>query len=249
MKIFLLLLIGLVIGTLVILFGGGGAAIYLGILTGLFGLKAASASATSLMTALPSLIIGAWSYYRQGKINTKIGNQMLLAVIPAVIVGALLSKYIPANLYKWLIGIVLILLGINMLIQKKNKTSDSMHKQGHARLQASLFGIFGGLMVGVAGMSGGAVIIAGLFLLGLKDFQATATSTYVLVFMTATGALFHIAGGQVDWAAGLPLMIGALVGAIIAPKLAQLLAKTKITKYMKPTTGVLLILLGAKSLL
>lgn len=165
MKIFLLLLIGLVIGTLVILFGGGGAAIYLGILTGLF--------------------------------------------------------------------------GINMLIQK----------QGHARLQASLFGIFGGLMAGVAGMSGGAVIIAGLFLLGLKDFQATATSTYVLVFMTATGALFHIAGGQVDWAAGLPLMIGALVGAIIAPKLAQLLAKTKITKYMKPTTGVLLILLGAKSLL
>lgn len=88
-----------------------------------------------------------------------------------------------------------------------------MHKQGHARLQASLFGIFGGLMVGVAGMSGGAVIIAGLFLLGLKDFQATATSTYVLVFMTATGALFHIAGGQVEWAAGLPLMIGALVGA------------------------------------
>lgn len=44
-------------------------------------------------------------------------------------------------------------------------------------------------------------------------------------------------------------MIGALVGAIIAPKLAQLLAKTKVTKYMKPTTGVLLILLGAKSLL
>ena len=90
-----------------------------------------------------------------------------------------------------------------MLIQKKNKASDSMHKQSYARLQASLFGIFGGLMVGVAGMRGGAVIIAGLFLLGLKDFQATATSTYVLVFMTATGALLHIAGGQVttinDW--------------------------------------------------
>ena len=55
MKIFLLGLIGLVIGTFVILFGGGGAAIYLAILTGLFGLNAAKASSTSLVTALPSL--------------------------------------------------------------------------------------------------------------------------------------------------------------------------------------------------
>ena len=240
-------MIGLFIGTLVILFGGGGAAIYLGILTGLFNLSAASASSTSLVTALPPLIIGAGSYYRQGKINTKIGNQMLWAAIPAVILGALTAPVIPTNFYKWLIGIILILLGINMLIQKNNH-STTIYRQTHARLQANLFGILGGLMVGVAGMSGGAVILAGLFLLGLKDFQATATSTYVLTFMTITGALFHIAGGQVDWAAGLPLMFGALVGAVIAPKLAQLLAKTKVTAYIKPITGILLILLGTKSL-
>ena len=247
MQSIILGMIGLLIGTLVILFGGGGAAIYLGILTGLFNLSAASASSTSLVTALPSLIIGAGSYYRQGKINTKIGNQMLLAAIPAVVLGALAAHIIPTNFYKWLIGIILILLGINMLIQK-NKHSTTTYRQPHARLQASLFGILGGLMVGVAGMSGGEVILAGLFLLGLKDFQATATSTYVLTFMTITGTLFHIAGGQVDWAAGLPLMFGALVGAVIAPKLAQLLAKTKVTAYIKPVTGILLILLGTKSL-
>lgn len=172
---------------------------------------------------------------------------MLLAAIPAVVLGALTAPVIPTNFYKWLIGIILILLGINMLIQKNNH-STTIYRQPHARLQASLFGILGGLMVGVAGMSGGAVILAGLFLLGLKDFQATATSTYVLTFMTITGALFHIAGGQVDWAAGLPLMFGALVGAVIAPKLAQLLAKTKVTAYIKPVTGILLILLGTKSL-
>lgn len=249
MRLGLLGIIGLIIGTFVILFGGGGAAIYLGILTGLFGLKAAAASATSLVTALPSLIIGAWSYYRQGKINTKIGNRMLLAAIPAVVVGAVLSKYIPANIYKWLIGVVLAVLGCGMLLQKKTQKLDSKPiGQIYAKLEAALYGILGGLMVGIAGMSGGAVIIAGLFLLGLHDFQATATSTYVLVFMTATGALFHIAGGQVDWSAGLPLMIGALLGAIIAPQLAKVLANTKITKYMKPTIGVFLILLGIKSL-
>ena len=249
MKIFLLGLIGLIIGTFVILFGGGGAAIYLAILTGLFGLNAATASSTSLVTALPSLIIGAISYYHQRQINTKIGNQMLMTAIPAVIIGALLSKYIPAQIYKWLIGIVLVVLGINMLLKKKTQTVATVKKTQYARLQAGMYGILGGLMVGVAGMSGGAVIIGGLFLLGLQDFQATATSTYVLVFMTITGAIFHIADGRVDWIVGLPLMIGAIIGAVIAPRLAQILAKTKITCYMKPTIGVLLVLLGVKSLL
>ena len=248
MKILLLGLIGLIIGTFVILFGGGGAAIYLAILTGLFGLNAATASSTSLVTALPSLIIGAISYYHQRQINTKIGNQMLMTAIPAVIIGALLSKYIPAKIYKWLIGIVLVVLGINMLLKKKSPSVEAVKKTQYASLEAGLYGILGGLMVGVAGMSGGAVIIGGLFLLGLQDFQATATSTYVLVFMTITGAIFHIADGRVDWSAGLPLMIGAILGACIAPKLAQILAKTKITHYMKPTIGILLILLGIKSL-
>lgn len=44
MTIFWLTVIGLLIGTLVILFGGGGAAIYLAILTSVFGLNAAVAS-------------------------------------------------------------------------------------------------------------------------------------------------------------------------------------------------------------
>lgn len=249
MTIFWLTVIGLLIGTLVILFGGGGAAIYLAILTSVFGLNAAVASSTSLVTALPSLIVGAFNYYRQGQINTKIGNQMLLTAIPVVVIGSLVSKYIPAKIYQLLIGIILVLLGIHMLLQKQVKSASTVKKMRLAHLEAALYGLLAGLMVGVAGMSGGAVIIAGLFLLGLQDFQATATSIYVLVFMTITGAFFHIASGRVDWVAALPLMAGAIAGAFIAPKLAQILAKTKITQYMKPTIAILLIVLGAKSLL
>lgn len=248
----LLGIIGLIIGTFVILFGGGGAAIYLGILTGLFGLKASAAASTSLVTVLPSLIMGAWSYYRQKQIDTKVGNQMLVTAIPAVVIGSLCSGFIPDWIYKWLIGLILIILGLNMLMQhfhSAHKTDTETRTTNHARLKAGLYGVLGGLMVGVAGMSGGAVIIAGLFLLGLKAFNATATSTYALVFMSAAGTLFHIAGGQVDWQAGLPLMIGALIGAVIAPRLSVILAKTRIAEYMKPAIGIFLALLGIKSLL
>ncbi len=99
-----LIIIGLIVGTFVILFGGGGAAIYLGILTGIVGLNGSTAASTSLVTVLPSLILGVWTYYRQGTIKTRLGNQMLITAIPAVIIGSLISSYIPDNLYKWIIG-------------------------------------------------------------------------------------------------------------------------------------------------
>ena len=245
-NIALLGLLGIVIGMLTILMGGGGGGIYLGILTGVVGLKTARAASTSLVTRPPPLMIGAWSYYRQKKIDVKIGNQMLITAIPSVIVGALVSGDIPAMIYKWLIGLILLALGFNMLFKKASKVKKTPQND---RLKANLCGVLAGLMVGVAGMSGGNVITAGLFLLGLKAFDATATSTYVLVFMSAVGMLFHIAGGSVDWQAGIPLMVGATVGALIAPRLAAYLMKTQFEYYMKPIIGVVLVLLGAKSLM
>ncbi|CAI2656500.1 hypothetical protein AKUH1B302M_13370 [Apilactobacillus kunkeei] len=61
--------------------------------------------------------------------------------------------------------------------------------------------------------------------------------------------LFHLAGGSIDWYAGLPLTAGAIVGAIVAPMLASGLAKSPISKYLKPFIGIMLVLLGIKSLL
>ncbi|MFN1209073.1 sulfite exporter TauE/SafE family protein, partial [Enterococcus lactis] len=74
----------------------------------------------------------------------------------------------------------------------------------------------------------------GLFILGLETFNATATSTYVLVFMSTIGMLFQLAAASIDWYAGLPLTSGAIVGAIVAPMLASGLAKSQISKYLKP---------------
>ncbi|GAF41720.1 hypothetical protein JCM14202_3675 [Agrilactobacillus composti DSM 18527 = JCM 14202] len=238
---------GLVIGTLSFYLVGR-AAIYLGLLTGLLGLPAASAASTSLVTVLPSLIVGAWTYYRQGKVKVKLGNQMLITAVPAVVIGSLVSKLIPDHLYKWIIGIVLIILGLNMLFQKSQASGPSNKLSRSIQIKAGLFGIVGGLMVGVAGMSGGAPIIAGLFLMGLPTINAAATSAYVLVFMSAIGTIFHIAGGQVDWSVGISLMIGSLVGAAIAPTLLNKLTQTKAGNYLKPLIAIFLAALGLKTL-
>ncbi|WP_251574041.1 sulfite exporter TauE/SafE family protein [Limosilactobacillus agrestimuris] len=240
---------GIVIGTIVVMFGGGGAAIYLGILTAVIGLPAAAATSTSLVTALPSVIIGAITYYRQGRINFKYGNQLLIAALPTVIIGSLVAPYIPTPLYSWIVGIILILLGINMFWQLHAPQHDETTINGSNRLKAVLFGILAGLMVGVGGMSGGAAVIAGLFLLGLPSVSAAATSSYVLACMSLLGTTLHISSGNVDWSIAISLMIGAMIGAAAAPHLLTVVINSKVGKYFQPAMAGLLIILGIKTLI
>lgn len=162
MTVVLLLIIGFIVGMVVISMGGGGAAIYLGLLSSVFDLSPSAAAATSLITVVPSLLLGAYGYYREGQINIKIGNQMLLTALPAVVVGSLVSPYIPQTIYQWIIGIILVVLGINILVQAHKKAKPVPRDN---RVIASLFGALAGLMVGIAGLSGGGPIMAGLLMM------------------------------------------------------------------------------------
>ncbi|GEO69291.1 sulfite exporter TauE/SafE family protein [Levilactobacillus acidifarinae] len=236
-------LIGVVVGTFVIALGGGGAAIYLGILASGFHLSPAVAAATSIVTALPSIIIGTVGYFRQGKINFKIGNQMMVAALPAVVVGLLVSPKIPTAWYQWLLALILIGLGVQILVKRHASRPTQPN-----RFAASVYGVISGLMVGVAGLSGGGPVLAGLLLLGLDTFQATATSTYVLVGMSLLGAAFHLTTGNIYWTAGIPLIIGTVIGALLAPIVVKFLSREGHGSHLNFVIAGLLIFMGVKSL-
>ncbi|WP_414950188.1 sulfite exporter TauE/SafE family protein [Levilactobacillus brevis] len=243
MEIVILILIGILVGIFAISMGGGGGAIYLGILTALFHLPAATAATTSLITAIPSLLLGAYAYYRQGKINFKIGNKMLIAALPAVIIGSLLAPLISKMVYTIIIGLILIILGIQIFLKTRqsNSSKDATHDN---TFKAIGYGFLSGLMVGIAGLSGGGPIVAGLLLMGLDMINAAATSAYVLIGTSIVGALLHVSNGQVDWNVGIELMIGALIGAFIAPYI--MIKFNHSSTWLPPIMGALLIVMGIK---
>lgn len=238
MDILLLIIVGFIIGTVVITLGGGGAAFYLGILTTVFGLGPASAAATSLVTSFPSLLIGSYSYFRLHKIKLRIAWRMIIFAVPSVIVGSLLSPYIPEKIYQYIIGGILAILGIQTLFSKQNSG-----KKPNKWL-APVYGVISGFMVGIGGLSGGGPVVAGLLVMGTDMVTAAATSSLVLVVMTATGLVFHLSAGNVDWSVGLGLMAGAILGSFLAPVLLGKLDPQKFTKYIKPVLGVLLVVMG-----
>lgn len=234
-------------GIFVISLGGGGGAIYLGVLTALFNLPPATAAATSIVTALPALLVGAWSYYRRGMIEFRLGNRMLVAAIPSIFIGFWISPWLPEKLYKLVIGLILAALGIQIIY----KTYHQSAKQPTSSKWGSIaYGVIGGLMVGVAGLSGGGPITAGLLLLGVGMANASATSAYVLVGMSTVGALLHLSGGAVDWQAAGGLIVGSLVGALLAPPvILWLTRKPQRALVIKLILGAMLIVMGIKTIL
>lgn len=244
----LLIAIGLAVGVFVISLGGGGGAIYLGVLTAIFQLPPASAAATSIVTALPALILGSISYYRKRLINFHLGNRMMIAAIPSIFVGYLISPLIPTKIYKLIIGIILILLGLQ-IFYKLYHNAPTKDDETSAKTASIGYGILGGLMVGIAGLSGGGPITAGLLVLGASMAEASATSAYVLVGMSIVGALLHLAGGTVDWNAAIGLIVGSLGGSLLAPPvIIWLTKKPQRAFYIKLFMGVFIILMGIKTL-
>lgn len=218
-----------------------------GVLTALFNPPPATAAATSIVTALPALLVGARSYYRRGMIEFRLGNRMLVAAIPSIFIGFWISPWLPEKLYKLVIGLILAALGIQIIY----KTYHQSAKQPTSSKWGSIaYGVIGGLMVGVAGLSGGGPITAGLLLLGVGMANASATSAYVLVGMSIVGALLHLSGGAVDWQAAGGLIVGSLVGALLAPPvILWLTRKPQRALVIKVILGAMLIVMGIKTIL
>lgn len=236
---------GLIIGIFVSLIGGGGAALYLGVLTSQIGLTTAVAVPTSLLVALPALFFGFLTQMRIKNVNFHVGNQMILAAIPGILVGTISAQFIPQKLYNWIVGIIFIVMG-GMVLLKAIRRQKKSRKTAQQIWIARGFGLLSGLMVGIGGLSGGATTAAGLTILGLTAVEAAGTATYVLTTMSAISLVGHLFTSIFAWQAGWLLMIGAIIGAIITPLVIRRLDLDKVNRVLTPFLGLLIIYFGVK---
>ena len=260
MRILLLVAVGLLVGTFVIALGSGGGSIYVGLLTAVLGLDPAVATATALVTTLPSLVIGTWGYYEKKHMDFHKGNRMLISAIPSVIICSIVSFWIPKDAYSYILASILFFVGGVILYkafrEKKNKKpakgdgtrGGSSRKMWEVITIYTVFGVLGGVMAGIGGMSGGEPIFAGLLLLGDDVFETISTSSWVVICMGILGASVHLIGGHVDWGAAIPLTIGATCGALVAPIVARFITKGSRAKWLEGALGLALIAMGIRDI-
>ena len=244
-------IVGFIVGLLIISLGGGGGAIYVGILTAIFNIPPAIAASTSLATTIPTTAVGTFSHWKAGNVNWRFGSTMLIGGVVGSIAGSLCSGFLPRNLYNKLTGIILLLLAIQMLIsyiKKRNKREDdeevSQTNKKSNTVKAICFGLIGGVMSGLVGLSGGGPIIAGLMILGCQALETVGTSVLVLLGIAVTGFITHLSVGNIDWPLVGLLTVGTVCGALVGPFLLKKFDKKKLEKVLQPALFAMIVIMG-----
>jgi uncharacterized membrane protein YfcA len=265
--LFFLPILGFLIGLLVTTLGGGGGGLYVPILT-LLGVTPQIAVATSLATVLPTTAVGAYSHNRKGNVDVHTGIILGIGGIIGTLLGAYFANLIPPNLLKKGLGLLLLIFAIPMVrrfigVYKKSKTPiesedgleieenvgedqdrETLKLTGPKRIFASLFGVGGGVLAGVFGLSGTPPISAGLYSLGLPTIMVVGTTVFVLVFNSLAGIGGYLVLGKFDVLLTVLLGGGAVVGSFLGPRLLEKAGKEAVEKFIPPVLISISVIFG-----
>lgn len=106
-----------------------------------------------------------------------------------------------------------------------------------------LVGVFAGLFSGILGVGGGIVMVP--LMVGMLRFdqhRAHATSLAAIVLIAISGVIRFAIGGEVEWAVGLALGIGGVVGSTIGAHLMHRLSPSA----LRVVFGVIMVLAGLR---
>ena len=113
-------------------------------------------------------------------------------------------------------------------------------------VRALLLGLLAGLLSGLFGIGGGAVLVPLLVLwAALPQHQAHATSLAAIILTAAWGALTYARDGSVAFGAGLAIATGAIVGAWFGAALMHRLS----ARRLRQAFGVLAVVVAAQLLI
>lgn len=244
--------VGFLIAVLIISIGGGGGAFYVGVLTAFFNISPAVAATTSLATIIPTTAAGTISHWRAGNVNPRYGLTMLIGGVIGSVAGSFCSSLLPQSFYNKLTAAILILLGMQMAISYLRKRSAGK-KGNEAEVKgirkrdiviAIGYGLLGGAMSGLVGLSGGGPVVAGLAVMGCGALETVGTSVLVLLGISLTGFGMHLSLGNVDWKLVGLLVIGTVSGAILGPILLKRIDKKKLERVLQPILLLMTVAMG-----
>jgi len=181
------------------------------------------------------------SHHKFGNINKKLVKNLLIPGVLGSITGAyLLSDVIDGDFIKPFIAVYMIVLAIIIIKKalKKNIIKKKTKKLG-------ILAAFGGFMDSVGGGGWGPIVTSTLLGRG-RNPRYTIGSVNAAEFAVsfASGITFMLFGGIHGW----QVIIGLILGGVIAAPLAAYLVNKIKRKPMMVAVGILIILLSLKTL-
>jgi len=218
--------------------GGIGSAIALVPIFTLMGLPINLAKAIGLFVNTASTIIASVMNAKRGVLNITSTLPLIVAVLLATPLGAWLSLHVDEVWVKWLLVSFLISSGSLLLFQKREAR---FHCRGAGWLL--LIGGSVGLVSGLLGVGGGALMIPLLILLGYDAKDAGIAISFVIPFSSFGAFSTYLSFVHMDWPLLAVVTVAAVAGGYLGNRIMHFrLSATQIKRLI----GVVLYLLAAK---
>src|SRR5687767_104040 len=138
LEIFLLALLGVVVGTYGTLVGVGGGFLVVPLLLIIYKLPPAAAAATSLVVVLLNAASGSVTYVRRGRVDIRTGLLLAAATMPgAYFIGPELAERIPERAFRIGFGIFLLVMATLLFFrpERRSPSNDTTRRQGFWRIR------------------------------------------------------------------------------------------------------------------
>ena len=244
----LLLLIGGAAGVVTGLIGASGVMIVVPALV-LLGYATADAIGASLFIDTLASVVVAATYYQSGHLNLKRGLSIVIGSVGGAQIGSLLSVFVPDTGLSGGFSVFLLLSAVMFWSRKgqPGQLAADAHTSGTNASQArflrllrsnvTVSGLILGLMVGIVsgllGAGGGVMILLILvFVMQYGLHEGIGTSTLIMAFTAASGAIGHALSSNLPWKAAIWGAVGTVIGGRIAARFANRVNERVLSKVV-----------------
>ncbi|WP_307338406.1 sulfite exporter TauE/SafE family protein [Metabacillus malikii] len=247
MEWLILLIVGIVAGTIGSLVGLGGGIIVVPMMltlstyfSGFEDVSPQIAVGTSLLVVIFTGLSSTLTYMKYKKVDYKSGLIFFIGSGPGGIIGAYVTKFFNTSSFSLLFGLFMIFISIILMVRDKlPKVKSGEGKKisrtyiddngeeaeyGFKPVLGVVISFFVGFISGLFGIGGGALMVPAMILLfGFPAHIAIATSMFIIFLSATTGSVTHVALGNINWLYAAILIPGAWFGgkfgAVISTKL------------------------------
>ncbi|MBM7704586.1 sulfite exporter TauE/SafE family protein [Metabacillus iocasae] len=236
MEWFVLILIGLIGGTIGSLVGLGGgiivvpALLFFGSYTVLISeVSPQVAVGTSLLVIIFTGLSSTLMYMKHKKVDYRSGLLFFIGSGPGGIIGAYVNSYLKVDSFSIYFGLFVIFTSIILMFRDKLKPRKKRnhfpfqreykdkegvtHIYGFHPITAIVISFIVGFSSGLFGIGGGSLMVPAMILLfAFPAHVAVATSMFMIFLSSILSSIAHMTMGNIDWSFALFLIPGAWVG-------------------------------------
>ena len=227
-------LVGVLIGIASGLLGIGGGTVMVPIFRLAFGMSATMSTATSLFAIIPTSISGAISHVKGKTCIPALGIAAGLGGACLSPVGVWLAQLSPDWLVMLAAALIIGYSAINMFKKAfklrpagqpakgadASASSDDSPLSRKQLLQGAAIGLIAGLASGYVGVGGGFIMVPlMLSIIGISMRKASGTSLIAVMILAIPGVIEQGILGNINYLAGIAIVIGTIPGAVIGAKL------------------------------